>query len=334
MTRFLTPTPEGPIDPAEPPSFSIVIPAYEATATIAEAVESALAQALPAKEVVVCDDGSRDDLAAAIAPYRERVELVRQENRGAAAARNTAVEHASGEFVVNLDADDVLLPGSLAARAELLSERPDLDIVVTEAIVELDGVPLRSLYREDWTFETADQPRAILERCFIAPPWSLRRSRFLAVGGFDETLSHAEDWELFVRMIRSGSRAGLVDQALARYRLQRGSLSNQPVGLIRGRLEVFERSLRRDDLSDSERERVAVLRDEEERELKLTAVREALLERSPRARHESRRLAFDSSLPAGQRARGLLAWLAPALARRLLLRRGSQTAAGITIADG
>src|SRR5205807_1013851 len=69
---------DGPIVPAATPTFSVVVAAYQAAETIGEAIESALAQTVPPHEIVVCDDGSTDDLDAALAPFRGRIVLIRQ----------------------------------------------------------------------------------------------------------------------------------------------------------------------------------------------------------------------------------------------------------------
>jgi hypothetical protein len=331
MTRFLAPEPSSPVEPGAAPDFSVIIAAYEAADTIAEAVDSALGQTYPAREIVICDDGSTDDITGALAPYAGRVTLIRQANQGPSAARNAAIAHASGEFVVNLDADDVLLPGNLAARAELIVQRPDLDIVGTDGNVELDGVVVRQIYRSDWTFETKDQRTAILERCFITPHWSMRRARVLEIGGFDESMTHCEDWECFIRMILSGSSAGLVDEPLARYRLQPGSLSNQTIGLIENRVKTLTKTRGVTGLSDAERAGLGSRLETEERELKLARVREALLERSPAARRESRRLAVASGVSIGIRLRAVFSSLFPGFARRALARRGRMTGAGVTL---
>lgn len=84
MSRFLAPPSELPIEPGSAPRFSVLVPAYNASTTIAEAVESALGQTTPPHEVVVCDDGSTDDLEGALAPFRDRIVLVRKENGGSA----------------------------------------------------------------------------------------------------------------------------------------------------------------------------------------------------------------------------------------------------------
>src|SRR5438046_1126481 len=89
------------------PDFSVVIPAYNAAATIGDAVESALTQTLAPHEVIVCDDGSTDDLDGALSPYRNRIVLIIKKNGGEGSAKATASAAATGDFVVVLDADDV-----------------------------------------------------------------------------------------------------------------------------------------------------------------------------------------------------------------------------------
>jgi Glycosyl transferase family 2 len=331
MTWFLAPEPAGPLSRREPPEFSVIIAAYEAAETIRDAVESALDQTHPPKEVVVCDDGSTDGTAEALDDLRGDIVLVRQENSGPSAARNAAIARASGEFVVNLDSDDVYLPRNLEARAELIGQRPDLDIVTTDGRVELDGKALRHFYEPSWRFETEDQRAAILERCFVSPFWSVRRSRLLEVGGFDEKISHVEDWECFIRLILSGSRAGLVDEPLGRYRLQRGSLSNQAVALAAAHVVAMEKTLASAELSEAERATARARLGEMERELSLARLREAVISGDPSLRKEARRVFADGEMPALTRAKALLSYAAPTLARRILSERGSETAAGIVI---
>jgi GT2 family glycosyltransferase len=216
MRRLLAPAGDAPIEPGPIPSFSIVIPAYQAAGFIADSVESALEQTLEPREVIVCDDGSTDYLGSALAPFRERITLLRQAHRGAGAARNAAVRVASGEFVVMLDADDVYEPERLSALAELAAARPDLDILGTDLSYEVAGAPDGRFYQFT-EFPLQHQRLAILESCFVACP-ALRRARVLEVGGFDESLAIAQDWDLFVRLILGGCKAGIVDEPLLRYR--------------------------------------------------------------------------------------------------------------------
>ncbi len=113
MTRVLAPPPDGPLERGEPPTLSVVIAAFDVADTIGEAIESVLRQTLRPHEIVVCDDGSNDDIEAAIEPYRDRIVFVRKAHGGEASAKNAAAAAASGEFVAILDADDVFLPTRL-----------------------------------------------------------------------------------------------------------------------------------------------------------------------------------------------------------------------------
>src|SRR2546427_5927765 len=139
MSRFVAPPLERPIAPGPLPTFSVIIAAYQAADTIGDAVQSALAQTAPAHEVIVCDDGSTDDLTGALASYRDRIMLLRKENGGAPSARNVALRAASGEFVAQLDSDDAFFPTRLDALGELARQRRDLDILATDAYCEVAG---------------------------------------------------------------------------------------------------------------------------------------------------------------------------------------------------
>ena len=130
------------------PSLSVIVAAYQAAEVIGDAVGSALGQTVPPLEVIVCDDGSTDDLAGALAPFGDRVRLLRQANGGEAAAKNAAAAAASGDYVVVLDADDVFEPERLEALGACLAARPDLDLLTTDGWVELGGRRVRRVYHE------------------------------------------------------------------------------------------------------------------------------------------------------------------------------------------
>ena len=98
ISQFAASRPTATSVGASTPTFSVVIAAYNASSTIGQAVASALEQTRPALEVIVCDDGSSDDLEGALAPYRERIRMLRKPNGGGASALNHATRVAQGEF--------------------------------------------------------------------------------------------------------------------------------------------------------------------------------------------------------------------------------------------
>lgn len=315
------------------PTFSIVIAAYEAADTIGDALSSAVAQSLPPEEIVVVDDGSTDDTASIVAGFGHDVKLLRQPNAGEAAAKNAGARAVSGEFVVFLDADDVFAERRLEALSALAAARPDLEVITTDAWIEVGTTRVRRCYDETWTFPVDDQRAEILRRNFVFGLAAVSRTRLLAAGGFDETLRFATDWDLWCRLILDGARVGLVDEPLASYRLRAASLSAQRPLLLRGRCLVLERALARDNLSERERSIAEESLRRERRNALVAEARSALAARSPDARRSAGALATAPGIPPGQRARAALAWLAPSLAGRLLSRsRGEQTGpAGVPI---
>jgi Glycosyl transferase family 2 len=239
MRRFLVPEAEGPVEAGPPPRFSVLIRTYQSAESVAGAVQSALRQTVAPFDVVVYDDGSTDGTEDVLRPFRDRIVYVRRENAGAAHAFNGAVEVATGDFVVVLDADDVFEPERVEALTELASTRPDLDIVTTDASWESDGRVIGRFNSEANPFEVENQRAAILDRCFIVAP-GVRRSAVLAVGGQDTGLEVSADWDCWIRMILAGSKAGSVDEPLLRYRLRQGSVSGNRLVSFQHRVHMLE----------------------------------------------------------------------------------------------
>jgi hypothetical protein len=332
QVEVVAPPPSGPPEPRhEPPTFSVTIAAYEAAATIAEALDSVLAQTYPAAEIIVCDDGSTDATAEVLARYGAAVTVIRQENRGAAAARNAAIAAARSEFVVNLDADDLFLPNRLEQMAAALVERPDLEVLTTDATLEVDGRPLRRNFGPDFRYAVDDRRLAIIDRCWVGVDWATRREVMLAYGGYDEAMKNAEDWELAIRMVLGGVMFGLVPEPLVRYRLLRGSLSNQGVALLEAQVQALEKCLANEELDETERAAATAAVERFRAELGRTRLREALLRRSPDLRREALAVIRDGEIPWGSRVKAALTYALPGLARRLVARRGTATSGGLRL---
>lgn len=316
MRPFLAPPPTADSRPGPAPTFSIVTPAYEAAGSIAECVESALAQTLPAHEIIVVDDGSTDGTADRLAEYRDRIVYVRQENRGAAAALNVGVHSATGDFVAILDADDAYEPERLAALSELAQARPDLDILATDAYLEVDGTVVGRFY-EATPFEPERQRLEIIERCFVTWP-AIRRARLLELGGYDESMRFASDWECYLRLLYGGCRAGAVDEPLMRYRIgSNRSLSDNRVEALRDRVRVLERAAQLE-LSQEERHYLEYYLRRRRRRVLLAESEQALRERRAGARRLALAVATTSGVPVATRVRAAAAALAPRLAARRL----------------
>jgi GT2 family glycosyltransferase len=316
---FRAPLAIGEIEPCPAPTFSVVIAAYNAAATIAEAVESALAQTLHPLEVIVWDDGSTDHTASVLEPYLERIRYFRQEHGGVAFAWNAALKIARGEFFAVLGADDVYAPERLDALAALAAARPDLDLLCTDLVYEVEG---RSVGRfgETCPFDVSDQRTEILDRCFCAAP-AMRRTTLVRVGGFDESMRSGSDWECAIRLIHSGAAAGLVEEPLYRYRIHSGSLTADRLATLRERIEFLERIGQNHPLRGHERAKLAGSVARQRTSLALAEAEVALRSRSRDARRCALAAARSPSAPLHYRAAALAAALAPHAAARALERR-------------
>jgi glycosyltransferase involved in cell wall biosynthesis len=256
MSRFVVPAPRAAVSRGPVPTFSILIPTYESTATLPHAVASALAQTTSALEVVVCDDGSTEDVAEALSAQAGEIRLLRKPNGGGASALNHAARVALGDFLAILDADDVYDPRRIEALGSLAAERPDLDIVTTDAYVEVEGARAGT-FNDTTPFVVDDQRAGILRSCFVGGWPAVRRSRVLALGGWDESLKIAYDWDCWLRLIFDGAAAGLVDEPLMSYRIGGGSLTSNRLASLAERIEVLERARSQPSLTRDERRLLA-----------------------------------------------------------------------------
>jgi hypothetical protein len=271
---------------------------------------------VPAAEIVVCDDGSNDDLEGALAPYRDLITLIKGEHRGVAAARNELLRAVTADFVVPLDADDVYAPTRLQRLGELAVARPELDLLSTDAVFVSDGVPA-GRFNEKTPFAAADQDAAIIDRCFVICP-AMRRQRLVEIGGYDEQLRTAEDWDVCIRLILTGSTAGLVDEPLLEYRLGRRSLTASRVKTLQERVYMLEKVLTTPDIAPPLRKAAARAVSHHRARALEQAAREAVAEGRPDARRQLLDVARSGDVAWRSRAGAAVGSLAPLRARRLI----------------
>jgi glycosyltransferase involved in cell wall biosynthesis len=182
---------------------SVVIPCYNQARFLGEAIQSVLRQGYSDLEIIVVDDGSRDgteEVASGYAKEDSRVRLVRQENRGLAAARNRGLAEAEGEYIVFLDSDDRLVSEALEVGVRELEAHPGCAFVsgICRKITA-DG----SIVPGWEQFRVRDDPYLeLLRSCPVyVPAVMYRRSVFDAVGGFDTSYKAAEDYDLYYRIL-------------------------------------------------------------------------------------------------------------------------------------
>jgi glycosyltransferase involved in cell wall biosynthesis len=316
---------------APAPTFSVIVAAYQAAAFISDAVHSALDQDPRPLEVIIGDDGSTDDLAGALQRFGHAVRRVRISHAGEAAAKNAAAAVARGDFLAFLDADDRFLPGRLSAMAALATERPDLDVITTDAHLVHDGKIVGRCYGPTHPFVATDQRTAILRSNFVLGLAAVRRARFVEIGGFDPAVEYTTDWDLWIRLVLTGSTIGLVPEALAEYRLHEESMSTRRAAMSLGRLTTLARAAARDDLTDFERSVVAAAERIEHAGLARTELRDALIAGNGSARRAALRVAASNAQPPPTRLKALATAVAPGLVARRL--RAREEESFVTVGD-
>jgi len=245
----------------EKPVFSVVIAAHNAVRTLPSTVRSVLAQTRPDFEIIVVDDGSTDGTGEALRSVSDdRIVYVRQTNQGPAAARNTGVRHAVGDYICLLDSDDLWLPDYFETMAAALEADPGAGLAYTDAW-KLDDVTRR--VRRTTTMHAQHPPErppqeretlllALLERNFVFTSATIRRRVLEEVGGF-RTFTRSEDYELWLRIAASGARFVNSGKVLAVYRHRPGSRMRDQLAMVRGRIEIFEHVLATYDLNAAHR---------------------------------------------------------------------------------
>ncbi|MBI3977217.1 MAG: glycosyltransferase [Chloroflexi bacterium] len=223
---------------------SAIIPAYNQAAFVSQAIESVLDQTCAEREVIVVDDGSTDETAEVVARYGDRVRQVTQANAGLAAARNTGIRHARGEYLAFLDADDVWLPQKLEAQMAVFREAPEVGLVQTGYLhVNTD---LRRLSPPVLPpADAGDSLGFVLPYNRMAVLAVVLRSEWIGrVGPFETSLRACEDWDLWIRLALAGCRFATVPEALALYRLHGANMSYDPTRMVTAAFATLDRAFK------------------------------------------------------------------------------------------
>lgn len=227
---------------------AVIVPAYGVAHLVGEALESLQAQTIADWECVVVDDGAPDDVASAVEPFLAdaRITLLQTDNGGVSTARNRAIAQTSAPLIALLDGDDMLRPTYLERTCAALEDDSDARLVTVNARI-FGAVP-----RERLCFlekqGTGDGVRGsladVLDRSFGVYIGSVfRRIDFDAVGGFDTGMTHAEDFDLWVRLMLLGGHALYIEDVLGDYRVRSVSASAAELKMLKGNIRTFEKAL-------------------------------------------------------------------------------------------
>jgi glycosyltransferase involved in cell wall biosynthesis len=197
---------------------SILIPCHNAEQWIGAAIESALGQDYPNKEVIVVDDGSTDGSRDRILSFGDSIRTEFTENRGGNAARNLLMQHSTGEWLQYLDADDYLMVDKISAQVHQLDLTPDVDVLFGPSLWRYEDVAEKPVQRIE--IPLPHDPWVLLVRWYLPQTGSpLWRKRVLQdVGGWNERQTVCQEHELYFRLLAAGKRFAYANAAGAIYR--------------------------------------------------------------------------------------------------------------------
>lgn len=227
------------------PIVSVIIPAYNAASYLAETLASALGQTLADIEVIVVDDGSKDNTAEVVRGF-PAARYVHQKNAGVSAARNTGAANAHGEFLAFLDSDDLWHPDKLRQQVEALRQHPGSVFSRTEAASD----PARQAEIQ-FGQRASGAPHELIpdfHSSFLVPYLTtstvmVRRTAFEEAGGFDTSLRIAEDVDFYLRVLVRHPLVIKMTQALVYKRPVPGSLGDDSVAGYHQLIKVYDRFL-------------------------------------------------------------------------------------------
>jgi cellulose synthase/poly-beta-1,6-N-acetylglucosamine synthase-like glycosyltransferase len=218
------------------PRVTVLMPVYNEQRHVLAAVQSVLSQTFTDLELVVVDDGSVDATPAVLATLSDpRLVVLRQENKGMAAALNAGASRARGEYVARMDADDISLPHRIARQVEWLDAHPEIALLGT-AFRRIDGdgngVGVTRM------LTSHDELRRDLFTCspFGHGTIMIRTAVLAASGGYDGSFWPAEDYDLW-RRVMAGSRAANLPEVLYEYRVHEGNSSTEEQQQVSARIQ-------------------------------------------------------------------------------------------------
>lgn len=212
------------------PLVSVLLPFHNAAGTIAECIDSILAQSLTEFEIIAVDDFSTDDTARILRDYKDqRIRLVDNEHRGLVSALNTGLASCSAPLVARMDADDIMHPKRLQKQYAYLRRQHDVVLVATQAR-KFPEASLQNGYREYMRWQNAVlsaediNNQIYIESPFAHPSVMFRRDSVIAAGAYRQG-AFPEDYELWLRLSHHGHRMEKLPEVLLDWRESEHRLS-------------------------------------------------------------------------------------------------------------
>jgi glycosyltransferase involved in cell wall biosynthesis len=235
------------------PQVDVIIPVYNTpVGYVREALESVQAQTLQDWRVVLVNDGSRPDYTVQLEALLDgladpRIRYVKSENRGLPGARNLGIASSDSPLVAFLDSDDLWYPDKLQVQADLMRERPDVDLVhaCSDLLHGDDHANLERVPPDDRGLDRLSQREACLRMLrgnFVGVNTVMvRRASGEGIGFFDASFRSLEDKEMWSRWLISGRRFLHLPRVLAVYRVHATNMSKNALHMRRGRLDLVRK---------------------------------------------------------------------------------------------
>ncbi len=224
-------------DPRTKPLVSIILTTYNHAHFLNDSISSALAQSYPHTEVIVVDDGSTDNTAAVVAEF-PGVRYHYQDNRGLAAARNTGIDIAGGEYLIFLDADDALTPDAVAVQVEQILRHPEAAFVTAGHFTADER--LRQQREVSADIREAHYETLLIRNYIGMHAAVMYRRSILDEFRFDTGLSACEDYDLYLR-IAARHPVFTHTRPVAIYRTVSGGMSGNLTNMLNNALEALAR---------------------------------------------------------------------------------------------
>lgn len=228
------------------PLVSIIVPCYKQAEYLPETLDSVLAQTYQEWECVIVNDGSPDNTEKIAKRYKDkdhRFKYVSQKNKGLSSARNTGVANSKGEFILPLDADDLIAPTYLEKAVGHITLFPETKLVYCKA----EKFGKENCY---WDLPLYDYDNFIWNNCIFCSAM-YRHSDFDKIGGYSENMMNGyEDWDFWLKLLKKDDVVYRIDEVLFYYRVKdvsmvkeatsRSVLSENLVKLCRNHPDVYE----------------------------------------------------------------------------------------------
>lgn len=232
------------------PKVTVIMPVYNGANYIKEAVDSILNQSFKDYEIVVINDGSKDNTEEILDGYGDKIRYFYQNNAGTSVARNLGIREARGEYIAFLDQDDVYFPDKLERCLDYFKLNADVPMVYSNMLVIdqsgkklYDWLLTKKYFAEGYIYEN------LLKECFFCPSTVvIKKTLLLEVGGFDESVRGVEDFDLWLKIAKN-HKIGLIRETLVKWRWHGKNTSTNSFMMDENRIKVYKKQLLHKDLA-------------------------------------------------------------------------------------